>query len=257
MNSFNPDTEKKLQKFVQEKRAMKKAVRGTGALRLVAVFDADGTLWRGDAGESFFKFQLANQMLTPEYTWQKYIDEVTSGDKVKAYTSLATANAGKSEKDLLQVCRLFFRTNMKASIFSAMKALVNELKFAGFEVWVVSASPSFIVEAGALEMGIEPSRVIAVRPQVENGIIQDKLAYPAPYREKKVDAIENLIKTKPIFAAGNTAWDQYMMKEALEMALAIRSEKEGEPNFESEQELYQTALSLNGKNSVTWLTQEF
>lgn len=257
MNSFDLEVEKKLQKFVQDKRAQKKAVRNTGALRLVAVFDADGTLWRGDAGESFFKFQIANKMIPAEYTWNRYHHENTSGDKIKAYTSLATANAGKSEKDLLQVCRLFFRTNMKKDIFIAMKALVNELKFAGFEVWVVSASPSFIVEAGALEMGIEPSRVIAVRAKVENGIIQNELAYPAPYREKKVDAIENIIKTKPVFAAGNTAWDQYMMREALEMTLAIRSENEGDPNYESEMELFKAAKELDGKNSITWLTQKF
>jgi phosphoserine phosphatase len=247
MQGFDPTVAKELIKFVE-------SFRGRNDLRKVATFDADGTLWRGDIGEAFFQHQIERRTIprAPKRNpWNTYLKESTEGDSAKAYGWLAQWNAGVAEAELNRWCEQFFNEYWTKNVFDPMRELTHTLLNAGFEVWVISGSIRWIVQAGVKGFGIQEDRVLGSSVEVENGVLTDRIEGLVPYRASKAKLIETIIGKKPLFAAGNTFWDKEMLATASEMALAIASENDGEPNHGSEQKLRRHA------ESVKWLVQRF
>lgn len=247
MSSFSPEVHEKILKFI-ESHEVKTGEKNSA--RKVAVFDADGTLWRGDVGESFLKFQIKKSWI--KHTWNEYWDEVVAGDPLKAYANIVKWYTGMPEAELEKQIREFLHDGWKNQVFEPMRLLTHALMNAGFEVWVVSASPYWVVREATRGFGIQPDRVIGFAAEVDmKGCLTDKLIQPLPYRAGKAEAIKKRIGVMPLFAAGNTRWDQEMLALSTELCLAVSSEKKGEPNFESEQELLKMAQAKK------WLVQEF
>lgn len=222
--------------------------------RKLALFDADGTLWRGDIGEAFFRHQIDRKSIphAPKSdAWGTYIGEALKGNTVKAYGWLAQWNAGVREIDFIRWCEEFFEIMWAKNVFEPVREFTHMLRNAGFEVWVVTGSPRWIVQAGIKGFGITADRVIGTSVIVKDGVLTEELEHEVPYRAGKARLIEKLIGAQPHFVAGNTYWDKEMMQLAADLALAIHSEDEGEPNHESEQKLRKLAESSD------WLVQRF
>lgn len=243
---FDSAVAAKLEQFIERHRATKG--------RKLALFDADGTLWWGDVGESFFRYQVANGTIPhapKQDPWEFYFNESVRGDAAKAYGWLAQWNAGVPADALYSMAEEFFAENWEQHVFSAMKRLVDDLHDAGFECWVVSGSIHWVVAQGASRFGIPKERVIGTAVTVEKGVLTNTIDGVVPYRAGKTVMVESRIKDQPLFAAGNTYWDKELVCTASELGLAINSENNGEPNFESEQKLQQLAKERG------WLTQRF
>ncbi|MBI3557970.1 MAG: haloacid dehalogenase-like hydrolase [Deltaproteobacteria bacterium] len=222
--------------------------------RRIALFDADGTLWRGDVGEAFFKHQLERGTIRhapKKDAWNTYLKESVDGNSAQAYGWLAQWNAGVEEVDLMRWCDEFFRDQWTKFVFEPMREFTHGLLNAGFEVWVVTGSPRWIVQAGVKGFGIPSDRVLGSSVLVEKGVLTDKIENEVPYRAGKARLVEKIVAGPPLMVAGNTYWDKEMMLMASELALAICSEDKGEPNHESEQRLQRLA------ETNKWLTQRF
>lgn len=243
---FDSPVAAKLEEFIERHRSTPG--------RKLALFDADGTLWWGDVGEAFFRHQIATGTIPhapKEKPWEFYLNESVRGDAAKAYGWLAQWNAGVSADRLYGLAEEFFAKNWEQHVFSAIKELVDNLHGAGFECWVVSGSIHWVVARGASRFGIPKERVIGSAVTVENGVLTSTIDGVVPYRAGKTVMIESRIKGQPLLAAGNTYWDKELVCTTKELGLAIHSEHEGEPNYESEQKLQQLAKERN------WLTQRF
>ena len=252
MSAFDPLIHRKITEFIEKHEAPSRK-------RKIAVFDADGTLWRGDVGEDFFKFQIEKQWLRKkiENPLQTYFDEIEKGDPVKAYGWLAQWNAGATEEDMRRWSSEFFHEKYAKAVFEPMRLLTHSMMNAGFEVWIVSASPYWSVLEGAKGFGVQPDRIIAVTTKVSNGVLTDELAYPVPYRHVKMELVNKIIGEAPLFAAGNTFWDKELLSTATEMTLSISSEAPGGPNYKAEQDLRQLAESMATRKLPEWLAQKF
>jgi hypothetical protein len=71
----------------------------------VAAFDCDGTLWAGDAGESFFRWELDKGLVAPEIAeWarQRYAEyragQVSEDEAPRPNSSMKTSFARSSPK---------------------------------------------------------------------------------------------------------------------------------------------------------------
>lgn len=235
-------------------KALTEFVEKNSEGRRIALFDADGTLWRGDVGESFFRHQIERKTVPQAPSrdpWGHYIKEALEGDAAKAYGWLAQWNAGVEEADLVRWCEEYFRDTWTKMVFEPMREFTHMLLNSGFEVWVITGSPRWIVQAGVRGYGIPADRVIGTSVLVKDGVLTDVLEHEVPYRAGKARLYEKIIGSKPIFAAGNTYWDKEMLQLATSLQLAIHSEEKGEPNYDSEQKMYRLAQT-NG-----WLTQRF
>jgi HAD superfamily phosphoserine phosphatase-like hydrolase len=181
----------------------------------VAFFDCDGTLWSGDAGESFFSWELERQIVSREaadriqeryanYRAGKVSEDVMCGEMV-------TIHQGIQESKMVAAANEFFSDRFVQNIFPEMRELVSRLQEMGSDVWAVSSTNHWVIEAAMERFNIPSDRILAASAQVENGIITNRLIrVPSGYGKPK--AIREVAKVDPDAAFGNSRWDAEMLK---------------------------------------------
>jgi HAD superfamily phosphoserine phosphatase-like hydrolase len=181
----------------------------------LAVFDCDGTLWAGDAGERFFDWELQRGLVSPEADrrirarYAEYKEGRVSEDDMCG--EMVTLHRGLSESAVEEAARAFFEANFAVQIFPEMRALVQRLGQAGCDVWAVSSTNQWVIEAGMTAFGIPPNRILAAAVEVENGMVTERLIR-VPSGEGKAKAIREVIRRDPDVAFGNSRWDAAMLK---------------------------------------------
>ena len=181
----------------------------------IAVFDCDGTLWSGDAGRDFFYWEIERGILgrdVAEPMLERYrsyelgiIDELTMcGDMV-------TMNHGLYVEQLSAAAREFFDELVAPRVFDDMRELTLRLAEEGCEIWAVSSTNNWVVEAGVERFGIPRERVLAACVHERNGRTTDRLLR-VPTDELKVTAIREVIGKPVDQVFGNSVHDQAMLE---------------------------------------------
>jgi HAD superfamily phosphoserine phosphatase-like hydrolase len=185
------------------------------ALRpLRAALDCDGTLWSGDAGQDFFYWSIERQIVPDEvatralprysdYKAGKVGEEEMCGEMVTLYQGL-------SEAGLRQAAESFFREQVEARIFPEMRELTRRLAQAGCELWAVSSTNQWVIEAGAARFGIPAERVLAAAAAIEDGRVTGRLLR-VPTGEGKVRVIRQHIRGPVDASFGNSIHDAAML----------------------------------------------
>jgi len=218
-----------------------------------AAFDADGTLWNKDAGETFFQFQIdhSNLLNLPPDPWN-YYHEWKNTDPASAYLWLAQINCGQPLSRVRYWAQQCLKSHSQWPIFNAQKKLVQWLKERGVRVFVVTASIKWAVEPFAELLGLHYDDVIGVETIVENGIITDKQSGFITWKEGKAQSIlERTQGIPPLFCSGNTMGDAALLGCSQLIKLAVNSSVIGE-------ELYETEMALQKlANENNWLSHSF
>jgi phosphoserine phosphatase len=180
----------------------------------LAVFDCDGTLWAGDAGEGFFTWELERGLVSKEIVrWARarYADyragKVSEDDMCG---EMATMHRGLQEAIVQRAADEYFDAQMAAHIFPEMRELVRRLQESGCEVWAVSSTNEWVIRAGMKHFGIPAENILAAAVRVVDGIITDDLIR-VPSGEGKPRAIRDTIGQAPDSAFGNSIWDAAML----------------------------------------------
>ncbi|HXY12946.1 MAG TPA: haloacid dehalogenase-like hydrolase [Terriglobales bacterium] len=181
----------------------------------IAVFDCDGTLWAGDAGEGFFDWELKRHLVSDDVVrWarSRYADyKAGKVDEETMCGEMVTMHRGLPEAEVQKAATEYFEQNLVRQIFPEMRELVGRLQQSGSDVWAVSSSNLWLIRAGMKYCGISPDRILAAAVQVENGIVTDRLVR-VPSGDGKTKAIRDVIRTTPDAAFGNSRWDLDMLK---------------------------------------------
>lgn len=224
----------------------------------VAAFDADGTLWDIDLGETFFKHQIKNNLLPDVFSspktdpWRHYRDWKESGDPRPAYLWLAQINEGYRLEQILSWAEDNVRQFKPFPFFPDQQKLIELLHNEGCHVYVVTASVKWSVEPGAALYKIPPERVLGVKTRVINGVITDQQEGEITYREGKLKALlEATGGVKPFLSSGNSTGDVHLLQAATRIPLAVRSAHPGHELFSVEESLEQMAKEKN------WLIHHF
>lgn len=203
--------------------------------RAVAAFDADGTLWDTDLGETLFLYQIENGLVPlPPEPWKHYHHMKDHVSHPAAYLWLA------------QICRDIPLADVRAWAEAAVAAnplplfdeqirVIEKLKSLDVEIYIVTASITWAVEPGARRLGLSPSAVIGIETEVRDGIVTDRQRGPITYREGKAEAI--LGRTgglAPYFSSGNTEGDKWLLELATDLRLVISAANEANENFATE-----------------------
>ena len=196
----------------------------------VAVFDADQTLWRDDVGEGFLKWLIAEKHLVKEAPGGDafaHYEALCLQSKTIGYAYAAQAMAGIPEAHLKTLAATYFKDHFQQNVYPAQKALIARLQQAGVEVWIVSASNQWIVDAGAPYLGVPLNRVVGIRLAVADGLITETIVPPVTYRQGKVDAIVKYIGQQPILVSGDSMTDYEMLVYAKALRLVINPAERG------------------------------
>ena len=180
----------------------------------LAVFDCDGTLWSGDAGEGFFDWELKRGLLSDDierWARARYADykagNVSEDDMCG---EMVTMHSGLAESGLQLAAKQFFDENFVNRIFPEMRELVHRLQESGSDVWAVSSTNEWVIRAAIKHFGIDESKVLAASVKIESGRITDRLIR-VPSGEGKPRAIREVIGKHPDAAFGNSRWDADML----------------------------------------------
>ena len=111
-------------------------------------------------------------------------------------------------------------TSTGIRIHDEIRNLIHLLKKRGFDVWIISAGPEWVVEGAAKSFGVEPDRVIGMRAKLKDGKLTSEIEPPPTFRQGKVEAIKQFIGKKPLLAVGDS-WTDAEMLEYVEHALLI------------------------------------
>lgn len=181
----------------------------------IAVFDCDGTLWNGDAGRDFFYWEIERGLVSPKvadamraryklYEAGEVGEEPMCGEMVTMHEGLPIA-------DLHQAAEEFFDEVVAPRIFPEMLDLTHRLHDQGCELWAVSSTNNWVVEAGASRFAIARDRVLAACIHHEDGRATGRL-HRVPTGPRKVDAIREAIH-RPVDAVfGNSVHDKAMLE---------------------------------------------
>ncbi len=176
--------------------------------------DADGTLWRGDAGEDVFVAALQSGFIKPELegALRREAESAglsTAGDTSQLCRTLFEAyRAGDfDERRVCEVMTWCYAGHTPSAVSAFAKdrlhsvsaghlplvgrysaALVVVLDWAranGCRCVIVSASPQLILEQAAAPLGFAPEDIVGARARVEGGVIQAQMDGAVPYGPDK------------------------------------------------------------------------
>ncbi len=181
----------------------------------IAVFDCDGTLWSGDAGADFFYWEIERGLVSPkvgEWARARYQEYVAGRvSEVEMCGEMVTINRGISNEVLQRAATEFFEEVVSPRIFPELQELIRRLAEQGCELWAVSSTNNWVVDAGAKRFAIPPDHVLAACVEVENGCATGRLIR-VPTDELKAVVIREVIG-KPMDAVfGNSVHDQAMLE---------------------------------------------
>ncbi len=180
----------------------------------LAVFDCDGTLWSGDAGEGFFDWELKRGVVSDEIVrWARarYADyRLGKVSEDEMCGEMVTIHEGLRESDVLALGRQFFEENYVRRIFPEMRELIARLQAAGCDVWAVSSTNQWVIREAMQHTGIDRDKILAASAEVKNGVITGNLTR-LPSGPGKPKAILEVIKKVPDAAFGNSRWDADML----------------------------------------------
>ena len=181
----------------------------------LAVFDCDGTLWAGDAGFGFFDWELNRGLVADDVVrwararYAEYLAGGVSEDDMCA--EMVTINRGLPVADVVRAAGEFFDETMVPGFFPEMNDLVLRLHDMGCEVWAVSSTSEWVIQAGMKHFGIPASRILAAAVVTEDGKVTDKVIR-VPSGEGKPRAIREVIRRTPDAVFGNSIWDADMLE---------------------------------------------
>jgi phosphoserine phosphatase len=124
---------------------------------------------------------------------------------------MVTLHKGLSEEEVLRLSAEFFEQHFTRRIFAEMRQLVGDLQSAGCDVWAVSSTNQWTIQAAMRHFSIPESKILAALSAVENGIITDRLVR-VPSGTGKPKAILEVIGRPPDVAFGNSRWDAEMLR---------------------------------------------
>jgi phosphoserine phosphatase len=179
-----------------------------------AVFDCDGTLWAGDAGEGFFDWELKQGVLSDEimrWARPRYADyKAGKVSEDNMCGEMVTMHRGLPEADVQRAANRFFDETFANQIFPEMRQLVRRLQQSACDVWAVSSTNEWVIRAGMKHSDIPENRILAASVLIDNGLITDRLLR-VPTGEGKPRAIRDVVGKDPDAAFGNSRWDTEML----------------------------------------------
>jgi HAD superfamily phosphoserine phosphatase-like hydrolase len=220
----------------------------------IAAFDADGTLWDIDLGETFFHHQIDNKLVElPPQPWEYYQElKKKNDDPSEAYLWLAQINHGQKIETVRTWAEQAVKLQHPVPIFEEQKKIIKLFQSKGVRVYIVTASVKWAVEPGAKMLGLDADAVIGVETTVENGVITQSQKGLITYQMGKVEALLERTRGKaPFFTSGNTMGDFQLLNSATDLAMAVSAANQDDRLFKTENDLQKIA------QQKSWLHHRF
>jgi HAD superfamily phosphoserine phosphatase-like hydrolase len=181
----------------------------------VAAFDWDNTCITGDIGEACLRRIDAEAR---PGVWREYERLCREQGDAIGYRFCAEVVGGRHEHALRAWTGAVIADCLRSGEIverPEIRDLIWTLQRAGWEVWIVSASASPLVEVFAQRYGVPANRVVGMDlRRDEDGTLHEEVVGPVTYRGGKVEAIDLRVGRRPTFAVGDAPTDLEMLASA-------------------------------------------
>ena len=186
----------------------------------VALFDADGTLWRDDVADDFTRWMIDTGTI-PGDRWARYL-EIYRDDHAPGCRFLLTLYKGLTQSRLHDRVWTWWREHAhRRWIPEALEALYF-LAEAGCEVWVVTGSPTDTM-IPLLDF-LPVSTIVGMDFELdEHDVVTGRHSGISCADEGKAEKVRVMVgdARRVVFAAGNGSLDRAMMELSTGVAWAV------------------------------------
>jgi phosphoserine phosphatase len=187
----------------------------------IALFDADGTLWREDVGEAFLRHLVSLGWVRlpdgsdPYEAYERAVD----GDRATGYAYAAQLQAGLEVQRVEAEARRFAAAWVPPRLVGDTARLRELSESAGLLATVVSASALPIVVAAAPLAGFAAERCRGIEVIARDGRFTMEVVRPITYAEGKVAAAGK--GGQIALACGDSLTGDLAMLEAAKIAVVV------------------------------------
>ena len=187
----------------------------------MALFDADGTLWREDVGEAFLRHLVSLGWVQlpdgsdPYEAYERAVDR----DRATGYAYAAQLQAGLDVERVEAEARQFAAAWVPPRLVADTARLRELSESAGLLPMVVSASALPIVVAAAPLAGFAGERCCGIELIVRDGRFTKEVVQPITYAAGKIAALRKAGRIA--LACGDSLTGDLAMLEAAEIAVVV------------------------------------
>lgn len=217
------------------------------ANELVSIYNGGKTR----AGQAAWDHPITLTMNTA-YAWVAQLQAGYTPEEIRAFARSAYAENAFNPPGTTQTVGTTSGLAYHVQVYEEMVDLIETLQANGFDVWITSASPQFVIDAVSEELvGIKPNRVIGIRPLTDSqgrvtahlqgcGTVEDGSDSLITYDQGKRCWINKAIFHRPVdqqllrtadeqgrqvFAAGDSDTDLAFLQDASVLKLALNRNK--------------------------------
>lgn len=164
----------------------------------LAIFDVDGTLFKGNLGIEFLKALMKKGIVSKEISdgilswYKKYknneVDKAVAVDEI--YRLFAKGMNGKKETEMKLIAEETW-DNVSNKLYPYVRGFVKDIRAEGLKIVLLSGSPIEMVRILGRELKIGKRETIAGRLEIKDGVYTGKIIYYPGSSEEKLKAIDN------------------------------------------------------------------
>ncbi len=224
IEGWSKETNNRIEKFLDSTKKLNE--------RKVAVFDGDGTVFGQVphylADEALYQYADENYKGKTDslsLAKMKILEEmVADGNNVgKPYVEdRVHFLSGMTTEEVMEMGYNCYLKSYQGKFYPEMKALIQNLKSYGFEVWILTASPEYLYQKFiAVELGIPDINIVGVKSVIVDDRLTDIIVLPIPQDDGKANTIPTFIKTRPLLVGGNSRGDMDMINKSKGLKLVV------------------------------------
>lgn len=207
----------------------------------VIAFDFDNTLVKNDFGEAVMEYILYTGMPKFKENFSEHFSDSFEAEKIwkdrknspsilrdfaikeyesiiqsegleKAYRWTSFIFSGYSPSELRSAARTVWENDKNISPYEEMRDVIRFFKKLNKEIFIVTASPTCVIQEVANEFFVDEKKVIGMNARLKDGIFTSEIVEPYTYGEGKVKALGEIVKNIPSIAFGDSENDFYLLK---------------------------------------------
>ncbi len=176
-----------------------------------------------------------------------YFDQLVEGKVEKACSDIVKLLTKFSEDEVHRIAAATLKDELEAPI-SVRKigkheipngiryiretvALLRQLQARHFDIWIVSGSNRWSVEAVFESLNIPKDHIIGIELQSVNNMLGTRVQTPVPVLQGKVEALQQFIQDSPMIFVSDSAFDLPLFEYSIGLKVFVNSRMESSYSF--------------------------
>ncbi len=178
---------------------------------------------------------------------QWYFDHLVEGKVEKACSDIVKLLTKFSEDEVHRIAAATLKEHLEAPIsvhkigkhevpngiryIQETVELLNRLQKLDFDIWVVSGSNRWSVEAVFGSLGVPNDHIIGTELQSVNNMLGTKIQTPVPVLQGKVQALQQFIPDSPMIVVSDSIYDVPLFEYSIGLKVFVNSRMESSYSF--------------------------